>query len=48
MSVQLARLLLSLSDPVEYAEYQENPEAVADRFKLTNGDRAALRSGKSG
>ena|ERR1700684_549587 len=48
MSVQLAKLLLSLSDPVDYATYQENPDAVVDRFKLTNGDRAALRSGKSG
>jgi hypothetical protein len=48
MSVQLAKLLLSLSDPVNYAAYQINPDALLDRFKLTNGDRAALRSGRSG
>jgi hypothetical protein len=48
MSVQLAKLLLSLSDPINYAAYEENPNSVVDRFKLTDGDRAALRSGGSG
>lgn len=43
---QLAKLLLSLSDPVKYAEYQQNPDAVFDRFNLTMA--TVLRSEAAG
>jgi hypothetical protein len=48
MSAELAKFLLAVADPTKLQEYHNAPEQFLSCFKLTPGDHAALRSGKSG
>jgi hypothetical protein len=48
MSLALADLLIEVSDPARLGDYRRDPEAFMSGFDLSDGDKAALRSGKSG
>ncbi len=48
MSLALADFLVDVADPEKLREYKADPEPFMSAFNLTNGDKAAVRSGKGG
>jgi hypothetical protein len=48
MSSALADLLIELSDPEKLEEFTDDPDRVMMEANLTEADKAALRSKKSG
>jgi hypothetical protein len=48
MSLALADFLIDVSDPAQLKCYKDNSELFMLRYDLSEGDKAALRSGKAG
>ena len=48
MSLALADVLIELADPRELDKFESNPEEYIKATELTESDRAALRSRRSG
>jgi hypothetical protein len=48
MSLVLADLLIDVADPDKLLDYKIDPERFMSSYSLTEGDKRALRSGRSG